>query len=308
MATYLTVDGGTTNTRLFLVIDGNIRDMIKLEIGARDEKVQLELALKNAISEMLVANELKEQDVTAVIASGMITSERGLMLLKHLTAPIGIDELHQGIYTTDLPNITSIPFAFIPGVKTNGESIGTVDMIRGEETELMGLLEWIGEDTLVVLPGSHSKLIEMDSQRRITNFHTAMTGELLSAVINSTILKDSVNLKDCKLIEDYLYQGYENFLKNGLNQTLFEVRILRNLFSQTASECFSYLLGGVLCGEIGQILNSCMKKVILGGQKQLREATNVLLKKYSDKQIIILSDETVDCSTAHGAIMVYENR
>ena len=35
MKRYVTIDGGTTNTRLFLGEDGRVTDCIKLNVGAR---------------------------------------------------------------------------------------------------------------------------------------------------------------------------------------------------------------------------------------------------------------------------------
>ena len=69
----------------------------------------------------------------------MITSEFGLYNLPHITVPAGIKELYDAMKEVTIPEISEIPFVFIPGVKVTGEGLHKTDMMRGEETELVGL-------------------------------------------------------------------------------------------------------------------------------------------------------------------------
>ena len=306
MKRYLTIDGGTTNTRLYLVEDRNIVAREKLGVGARDGKAAITAALQQAIPNLLAENGIKEEALSAIIASGMITSENGLYPLEHLTAPAGICELHDGMKRKIFPEICKTPFHFIPGVKILGKSAMETDMMRGEETELMGLSDRLDPDALYVLPGSHSKLISVDGKGRITKSETSLTGELLSAVLCGTILKDSVGFCEEEPDEKAIFAGYEDCLKNGLNRTLFQVRIRKNLFGEKTSDCYGYLLGALLCGEVGQILRSGKETIVLGGQKQLRKATALLLKRYTKKEIVPLSDSVVESATAMGAVAIFE--
>ena len=61
----------------------------------------------------------------------------------------------------------------VPGVKTEGETIADADMMRDEETELIGLMEHLESAAVYVLPGSHSKLIHVDDAGRIVDFTTS---------------------------------------------------------------------------------------------------------------------------------------
>lgn len=81
--TYITIDGGTTNTRVYVVADGEIRETARLSIGAKDGKAALIPALREVLAAMLE----KYPATHRVIASGMITSERGLYELPHISAP-----------------------------------------------------------------------------------------------------------------------------------------------------------------------------------------------------------------------------
>ena len=68
---YLTIDGGTTNTRIFLVSDGEITDCIKKNIGASKGLNNREIfysALRKAISEILNRNNIQPFEINKIIA------------------------------------------------------------------------------------------------------------------------------------------------------------------------------------------------------------------------------------------------
>ncbi len=306
MAIYLTVDGGTTNTRIYLVCDRQVKDTCKLSVGARNGTEALKVALREGISRLLERNGIGQTNVARIIASGMITSEYGLCELPHLTLPAGASELYGALYERCFPDISDIPWSFVRGVKSVGECLETSDVMRGEETELMGLMESTQEGRLYVLPGSHSKHISVDREGRIVAFQTMMTGELFAAVMQNTILKDAADFEHNDLDEVELLHGYSYAVKHGINEALFKTRILKNLFGATREQCYSFLLGCVLCDEVRSILRAEEQTVVLGGQKQFRMALAFLLKQTCQKRIVMLSDAQVEQSTAMGAVRIFE--
>ena len=306
MAIYLTVDGGTTNTRVYLVRDGEIADSKRLSVGARDGRCALVPALREAIAAILESGGLGERDVCRIIASGMITSDIGLCSLPHILLPAGAWELHESMYHTAFPDISGIGWSFVRGVKALGESIEDTDIIRGEETELMGILDGDGEDALYILPGSHSKHMTVDKCGKITAFKTMMSGELLAAVIGNTILKNSTDFDHATLIDEDLLYGFDYAASHGMNEALFKVRILSNVFGQSKESCYSFLLGVVLCDEAEAIIKHPAARVIIGGQSQMKNALSSILKARSDKNVVTLSDGDVNGAVARGAIKIYE--
>ena len=307
MSTYITLDGGTTSTRLSLVRDGNVCDRIKLDIGVRsciDRREDYFAALKQAISEILLRNAATAE---RIIASGMVTCEFGLCNLPHIGVPAGIDELHGRMHETVISEISEIPFVFIRGVKTDSEDVADFDMMRGEETELMGILGDYG-DCLYILPGSHSKHIQTDKNGRIVRFSTMLTGEMIFALSQDTILKDAVDLKTEKIDEEYLLKGYETALRCGVNKTLFKVRVLKNIFGCSKEQAYSFFMGAVLCDEISAITESEVPTVVLGGRMQIKRAMALILRSVTAKTVIELDEKMVDESTAIGAVRVYEHR
>lgn len=294
---YITVDGGTTNTRLYLVEDGAVTQTIRLPLGAGDGKDALAPAVKDAIAALLN----KQPNVTRILASGMITCENGLYELPHIVAPAGIAELHQGMKEVFLPDIAPVPFVFIPGVKTVGVLADT-DMMRGEETELIGLE--LPPQSTCVLPGSHNKWIETDEAGRISKFRTMMTGELLAAVTGNTILKDAVDLS-AGLSRKALLDGFRYCREHGMNEALFKVRILKNLFQGDPDTVYSFCLGVLLYGEIYATRDMKTVNVFIGGKAQLKEALYLLLGELSVLRHKI-SEEDVNVATARGAVKIYE--
>ena len=307
MANYIAIDGGTTNTRVSLICNNAIRATKKRSIGVgQRDIVALKNAIKTAIAELLAENRLEEKEIEHILASGMITSEYGLCHLPHITAPAGIKDLHNAMCETVIEDISAIPFVFIRGVKTAGSDLDEVDMMRGEETELMGMLEARQESCLYVLPGSHSKHISVDKHGDMVDFRTMMTGELFAAVMQHTILRDAANFEQNEICETELFNGFFYAQKRGVNEALFKTRILKTMFGGTSEQCYSFLLGCVLCDEVEAILQAKEKVVILGGQKQFRIALAILLKQVSDKRIVVLSDSEVESSTSLGAIQIFE--
>ena len=74
----------------------------------------------------------------------------------------------------------------VPGVSTEN-SAGVPDVIRGEETQIIGALKPTEMQLLFVLPGTHSKWVSVE-ENRITQFATFMTGEIFAVLCEHSIL------------------------------------------------------------------------------------------------------------------------
>ena len=309
MANYISIDGGTTNTRIALVTDGKIADSQKYNIGAgagAEGKKLLESTISKGISEILDRNNLNSGDIEKILASGMITSEFGLYLLPHQPTPTGILQMKENSAEVNLPHISDIPFVFMRGVKTKCQSLETADMMRGEETELMGIAKSEYGKSVYALMGSHTKMIQTDAEGQIIDFVTFLTGELCAATARNTILKNSFSLENCAPEKDYLLKGYEYCKEKGINEALFKVRILKNLFSCTENQAYSFFLGAILTCDAEYALNSNAETVVVAGTKPLRNALVSILETKSSAKIINLSDEEVENSVVLGQIRIYE--
>ena len=311
MNTYITIDGGTTNTRLNLVRNETVLATVKLPFGARanmDGTAHYREAIRDAIRSLCKENGQNEKDISRILASGMITSEFGLCCLPHVTAPAGIGELHDSMHETVLSDISEIPFVFVRGVKTVGSELSEIDMMRGEECELFGILEKESRECLYVLPGSHSKLIECDAENRIVKFSTMLTGEMIASLSSGTILRDAVDLSVSEFDEEKLLMGYRYAMKHGFSEAIFKTRVLKNHMGASREAVYSFFIGVVLSPEIESIIRSKPTHVVIGGKAQIKTATAMLLRAFSDKTVTVLSGEDVDASSARGVVRVYEWR
>ncbi len=290
MKNYITIDGGTTNTRIHLVRDYEVVQSIKFSIGANKENERWE-EIKNGIAKILKNNNLTERDIVAVLASGMITRN-----YPHITAPAGINELHNGMVKADMDEITAIPFYFIRGVKTN------CDMIRGEETEIIGINN--GQRKVYILPGTHSKIMRTDEYGRITDIKTMLTGEMAAVLSKFTILNESVDIKTNIIDKEFLFEGFDYCKQNGINNALFKVRILDKLENKTPAEIYSFFMGVILCEEILAIAKMNPENLTLAGKKEFIEPMSILIERETDSKINII-DDAVPFS-AIGAVKIFE--
>lgn len=309
MALYITIDGGTTNTRISLADGTKILDRLSFGIGAKsniDDNTLYKSTIKEAIKKILKNNRLLESDIVRILASGMITSEFGLLQLDHVTVPAGTEKLHNTMKEVTIKEISDIPFVFIRGVKTAADKLENSDIMRGEETELIGIMDKNDGECTYVLPGSHSKIIKTDSSGNIIEFSTMLTGEMLAALSQNTILKDAVDLENSVLDKKYLLIGFDFCRKNGINNTLFKVRILKNIFRENGDRTYSFFLGAVLCDEILEILKHGTEKIIIGGNSRLKEATHMLLKHRSNADTVCITPEKADSAASVGMVRIFE--
>ena len=205
---FAVIDCGTTNTRIF-IIDGKgaIAASGERKVGVRDTSITGSRdALRQGVSQLFHAvlreNGIRDDRVGFAIASGMITSEIGLIDLPHLVAPIGLIELSRGVVKVDDPEVLPIgrPVYFIRGVRNDypaGAGIGglrRIDFMRGEEVQCIGILadETIRPPCSIVALSSHTKIMYIDSERRIAASNTTISGQFYEALIGSTNIGKSI--------------------------------------------------------------------------------------------------------------------
>ena len=306
MIYYIAIDGGTSNTRFTLICDNIIVCRMKREFGAGSfsSGVKYKENIKNSISDLLSQNHLTESDIEAIIASGMITSELGLIYLPYVDTPVNLETLHNNLKTTILKDITSIPFSFVCGVRTLSKETGLADIMRGEETELMGLLSSETGEYVYILPGSHSKIITIINGC-IVDFTSMLSGEMIAALSQHTILRSSVMLNEVNLDEEYLYRGYEYCTQCGINNALFKIRVLDKQHKKDKNQRYSFFLGVVLQAEIEYILSLNCKKIFIGGKEQIRHPMQLLLQRYCKTPVEEIEQNTSELATVIGAKRIY---
>jgi 2-dehydro-3-deoxygalactonokinase len=211
---YATIDCGTTNSRVYIVDEnGRVYGKAAKRVGVRDtavtgSKKSLLDGIKETIANAVSDAGIEASEVKAVFSSGMITSEVGLYEIPHLTAPCGTGELAENITLAHGLDIVDggIPVYFVRGVKNDmggGQErpslkAGELDFMRGEETQIAGLLARGGckLPVMVVILSSHTKFVPVDENGNITGSLTTMSGQMYDAILNNTFVGKSVEKRD----------------------------------------------------------------------------------------------------------------
>ncbi len=181
-----------------------------------------------------------------VLACGMIGSRQGWLEAPYVPCPASIDHLAQKFVSLTTKKGRRV--AIVPGVSTEN-SAGVPDVIRGEETQIIGALKPTEMQSLFVLPGTHSKWVSVE-ENRITQFATFMTGEIFAVLCKHSILGRTMegNADDVECFKQgYDYAMSKNVNHAGLLQQLFSVRTLA-LFNRLPAEGLHAYLSGLLIG------------------------------------------------------------
>lgn len=185
-----------------------------------------------------------------ILLSGMIGSRQGWRESQALPCPAGIEDLAGAL--------TPVPFDgaqvfIVPGV-TAKDGQGIPEFMRGEETQIAGLLPAIGARGLVCLPGTHSKWARIEDGR-IATFTTHMTGEAFAALSQHTILGRL--MKGAAADEQAFDRGVARSADaGGLLHHLFGARtlVLAGQMPETATK--SYLSGLLIGHEVRAALSA----------------------------------------------------
>jgi 2-dehydro-3-deoxygalactonokinase len=255
------VDWGTSSFRAYrLGPDGQILDKHAAHSGILFvENGRFGDVLRRAIQPWMNAGEKR------VLLSGMIGSRQGWVEAPYAPCPAG---------AADLASAT-IPVGFdgaevriIPGV--TAEENGVPEVMRGEETQVIGALAEFGERGIACMPGSHSKWVTVEGGR-ISGFSTYMTGEAFAAFSGHTILGRMMKA-DAPADPDALRRGLaRSGDAGGLLRHLFGVRTLGLFGRLSETSAASYLSGLLLGHEVRAALaaHEGTRPVILIGDPKL---------------------------------------
>lgn len=186
-ATVLACDWGTTNLRAWTLDDaGTVVDHREFDLGV--SKLQPGEAAERFAREVRPA--FGAESLPAILC-GMVGSNLGWTTVPYADCPVGVRELAGCMTPVDGGRI-------VPGVRGPGLA-GAPDVMRGEETQLMG---WLSQNParqqgrqVVCHPGTHAKWMLVEDGR-LVRFVTAMTGELFAVLRAHSVLKNDASPDD----------------------------------------------------------------------------------------------------------------
>lgn len=226
-----------------------------------------------------------------VILSGMIGSRQGWVEAPYARCPAGTDDV-----VTALANIDHAGRAItlVPGLSTENDEMP--DVMRGEETQILGALALSGrDDGLFLLPGTHSKWADV-ADGRIVSFRTFMTGEIFGALKDHTILGRLMrgDARDSDGFARGVREGAALGSAGALLNRVFATRTY-GLMDRLADAALSDYLSGLLIGaEVAEATRHARVAVTI-------VASAALAQRYADALRVLGRDSTLapeDCVVA----------
>lgn len=187
---------------------------------------------------------------TPVLACGMVGSAHGWREAAYVPCPVALDALHERL--VEVAADDGLVVRIVPGLSTRSAD-GRPDVMRGEETQLCGLLEAapaLAARACVVMPGTHSKWVRLQDGR-VAGYATRMTGELYALLREKSVLARLMPERATAGHDAAAFdRGVDVALRAGgadLAHLLFGVRAL-GLFGELAPASAPDYLSGLLIG------------------------------------------------------------
>ncbi len=331
------IDCGTTNTRIYVTDKaGKTICSGDKKVGVRDTSIHKTAAvLREGVTDLyysiLSKNGIREDEIEYVIASGMITSEIGLKEIPHLVAPVGVNELARGVVKVENdPDVLPIqrPIYFVRGIRNHYEenaradSLRKIDFIRGEEVQCVGIIDSfpLDEAYSIVALSSHTKVMYIDTDKRIVGSITTISGQFFEALVGSTNLGKSLVPLDGEDAGGYGYEELIDIASNcvengGLGRTMLMPRFLQVLLKSNSKERKIFIDAAIATDDMkafSEMRNMgyiCKRYILYGQAERCRMYSYMLKERFGrDLEIITIEDkEEIAMMTVKGSIHVIEN-
>jgi 2-dehydro-3-deoxygalactonokinase len=267
----IAVDWGTSSLRTYrLDAAGVVLEQRSSPAGIRTCQGAFESAL---------AEQLNGWDDVLIVMAGMIGSRNGWLEVPYVACPAGGDEIAAGLREVVARSLPGRRVLIAPGL-SHRPQVGAPEVMRGEETQLLGLVGELPGDGphSVVLPGTHSKWATV-SGGRIVALRTAMTGELYAVLTQHSLLGALMEQVAGVLVDDgsaFDLGVQASTAAGGLPNHLFGVRTLA-LFGELAPAQLPSYLSGLLIGhELQGLLVGSGTVHLIGSDALLRRYRRAL--------------------------------
>jgi len=306
---FFCVDMGTTRTRVWLVERNKIwahqaADFGVRNVAAGESKAWLEERLCQLLdrAHMQAREYGLSQAGSFIMAAGMITSLEGILQVDHIEAPADAAQLARHLQVCRLACRDDLPLILVPGIRTGEllppvEKISDVDLMRGEETLCIGLLDdgLLQSNTALLNLGSHWKWIWVDEQARIAGSRTSMTGELIHAIQTHTLIAAALPQGRPEAFDSsWVDLGFKEVGKSGLTRALFCIRLLQLQEQGTSEQRLSFLYGAFIRNEIDHLRLRHLegiKHILIAGPTGLAEIWQSYIAEFEIAAHILTEDK-----------------
>ncbi|MNK28491.1 2-keto-3-deoxy-galactonokinase [compost metagenome] len=178
------INWGSTNFRAYRIsVDGTVTGTIEQPRGiAGLARAQMQALLEDVVQQW--------PQPARIYASGMIGANIGWSDAGYVACPATLDAVAAHLHPVQ---IGAHAVAIVPGLACR-RADGAPDIMRGEETELLGLLASgaVPATGVVALPGTHSKWVQLQDGG-VVAFMTAMSGEIFDRLTAAGLLASVVD-------------------------------------------------------------------------------------------------------------------
>jgi 2-dehydro-3-deoxygalactonokinase len=242
---FVGVDWGTTHRRAY-ALDASgqcIRSHADGD-GALASKGRFPEALRAALDAL-------DAQPTQVLMSGMVGSAMGWKVAPYLDASVVLADMPQHLML--IPDDSDpVPRYVVPGYCVRNQW-GQPDVMRGEETQLLGAVTLGHHTGWFVLPGTHSKWVELQAGR-IVQLRTYMTGELFDVLSKNGTLAAAAGSSEQVWDAAVFAQGVQAAQHGGaLSHLLFECRARVVCGDMPAASTRAYLSGLLIGSELHDV-------------------------------------------------------
>lgn len=305
---FISCDWGTSNFRLHVVVSEGLRVLAAHSSDTGIKALNERFGGSERTDRLFFFSEFIRSQVEQlpevyrhfpIVVSGMASANIGMRDLPYGELPIGPGG--ESFVFQDLTPWPGQILRLISGVKSS------TGMMRGEETQALGLLERMASaaDGVLLLPGTHSKHLTFWNGQ-FTDFTSYMTGELFDVISRQSILANSVasgewNTRTGAQFSAGVLAGF----KDGVTHHLFAIRAGHVLQQAEHTDSF-YRLSGLLIGdELRHLPEDTTRQVYLAGSGPLLRLYHFALDTLGfGKRMTVYDDEVLRKALLSGQRML----
>ncbi|MEM9866680.1 MAG: 2-dehydro-3-deoxygalactonokinase [Bacteroidota bacterium] len=310
----ISCDWGTTNLRMFLV--DTETHQIRASLASDDGAVKINAEFQkinngNRVSffreflQKKLGKLLKKHGISSkgipIFASGMVSSTIGAIEVPYASLPFSCKTPELNFEFFEATSNFSNPFYVFGGIKDK------LDVIRGEETQLLGLQEEFPTgECILILPGTHSKHIFIN-KREVVHFKTFMTGEVFQLLSEKSLLKNSVQKSSILEHSRSFKKGILASQSKGLFHELFSIRAKSLLQLASLQENHAFL-SGLVIGEELKTISRHQNQIVLASTEPLGSLYELALDTLDHKNSVkIVPPEIIDNAVPMAHLKLYQN-
>jgi len=313
MKHFLSCDWGTSSLRLRLADTGDGKILAEARSGdgiaqtfeqwqqsglPDDKKVGFYLKVIDRQIRELESETRQSLNGLPVVLSGMASSSIGFIELPYTSMPFRTGGGEMTTAQVAANRVFEHDVLVISGART------TDDVMRGEETQLIGSIERgrMVKNELFIFPGTHAKHILVKNNQAIA-VKSFMTGEVFALLAQNSILKNSV--ESGSFDAAVFKQGLKAAAAGNLLNLIFKVRT-NSLFEVcSGNENYHYLSGLLIGAEIKDLASADAEALNLVCGNDLRIPYQIALEEMApDKKLLIFSPGDADEATVKGQLII----